>query len=129
MNVLSIDHVVLTVASIDKTCAFYCGVLGMERETFGAGRTALKFGRQKFNLHQADNTLSPKADTPTPGSADFCLIVDDLQAAIRAVENAGIPYFEGPSPRTGAMGPITSIYVRDPDQNLVELSVYQAKGA
>lgn len=129
MKVLSIDHVVLTVASIEKTCAFYCGVLRIERETFGAGRTALKFGRQKFNLHQADNMFAPRADKPTPGSADFCLIVDDLQSAIRAVEEAGIPYFEGPSTRTGAMGPITSIYVRDPDQNLVELSVYQAKGA
>ena len=129
MNVLSIDHVVLTVASIDKTCAFYCGVLGMERETFGAGRTALKFGRQKFNLHQADNLFTPRADQPTPGSADFCLIVEDLEAAIRAVEKAGIAYFEGPSTRTGAVGPLTSIYLRDPDQNLVELSVYQKKGA
>lgn len=121
----SLDHLVLTVADIERTVAFYCGVLGMERVTFGAGRVALTFGSQKINLHQHGREFEPKAAAPTPGSADLCFVsaipLDQVQARLAA---AGIAVEEGPVARTGAVGPITSVYVRDPDGNLVEISTY-----
>ena len=120
-----LDHLVLTVADIDRTCAFYRDVLGMSVETFGAGRTALKFGRQKFNLHQAGREFLPKADRPTPGSADLCLIASTpLDEVIAHLNDMGVAIEEGPVARTGAMGPILSVYFRDPDLNLVEVSNY-----
>lgn len=125
MRVIAMDHIVLTVADIDATCAFYEGVLGMARETFAGGRTALKFGDQKFNLHQAGKEFEPKASRPVPGSEDFCLIVDDVAAAQARLEKANIEIIEGPGPRTGARGTITSVYCRDPDGNLVELAAYR----
>ena len=126
MQVIGFDHLVLTVASIDATCAFYERVMGMTRETFAGGRTALKFGAHKFNLHEAGNEFDPKADRPTPGSADLCLIVDDVAAIQSHVVAHGVEVIEGPIARTGARGPILSIYFRDPDGNLIELSEYGA---
>lgn len=124
----TLDHLVLTVADIDRTCAFYHGLLGCEIVTFGAGRKALKFGAQKFNLHQAGHEFEPKAKTPRPGSADLCLITEDpIDRVETELRQAGIEIEEGPVQRTGAVGPITSIYIRDPDGNLLELSTYDAK--
>lgn len=120
-----LDHLVLTVADIDKTIDFYTRVLGMRDITFGAGRRALTFGTSKINLHLAGHELEPKAARPTPGSADLCLIVEDSPEQILAqLRTAGVPVEEGPVDRTGATGPIRSIYLRDPDANLIELSSY-----
>ena len=121
-----LDHVVLTVRDIDATCAFYERVLGMRPVTFGAGRRALTFGRQKINLHAAGRELEPRSRVPTPGSADLCFIadtaLDDVQAHLQA---CGVEILEGgQTPRTGATGPITSLYFRDPDGNLIEVSRY-----
>ncbi|HPG02065.1 MAG TPA: VOC family protein, partial [Beijerinckiaceae bacterium] len=120
-----LDHLVLTVADIGRTCDFYRDVLGMSVETFGAGRTALKFGAQKFNLHQAGHEFEPKAARPTPGSADICLIATTpLDSVVAHLDAKGVAIEEGPVSRTGATGPITSVYFRDPDQNLIEVSNY-----
>jgi catechol 2,3-dioxygenase-like lactoylglutathione lyase family enzyme len=120
-----IDHVVLTVRSISATCDFYARVLGMEVQTFGDGRKALRFGRQKVNLHQAGKEFEPKAAAPTPGSADICLVAKTaLDEVIRHIGDCGIEIEEGPVEWTGATGAIRSIYIRDPDQNLVEISNY-----
>lgn len=120
-----IDHFVLTVADIDATCAFYERALGFRTVTFGQGRKALAFGRQKINLRQAGREFEPKAARPLPGSADFCLIasvpLDEIAARLKA---AGVLIEQGPVARTGATGPITSLYFRDPDGNLVEVSNY-----
>ena len=126
MRVVGIDHLVLTVKSIERTVAFYTGALGMTHEVFGpAKRHALRFGLHKINLHPADNMFDPKAAHPTLGSADLCFLVDDLAGAEAQLKAAGVDILVERSTRAGARGPITSIYVRDPDQNLVELSVYQ----
>jgi catechol 2,3-dioxygenase-like lactoylglutathione lyase family enzyme len=118
-----LDHLVLTVASIEAAAEFYTRVLGMGVVTFGAGRTALTFGTSKINLHEAGKEFEPKARRPTPGSADICLIVEDGIAEVMAeLAAAGVGIEEGPVPRTGATGPIRSLYLRDPDDNLVELS-------
>ncbi len=121
----NLDHLVLTVRSIEKTIEFYTEVLGMETEIFGAERVALKFGEQKFNLHEAGKEFEPKATFPTPGSADICLITDlPIQTAYDRVKSKGVEILEGIVPRTGANGPIESFYFRDPDQNLIEVSSY-----
>jgi catechol 2,3-dioxygenase-like lactoylglutathione lyase family enzyme len=121
-----LDHLVLTVASIEATVEFYTRVLGMEVMTFGAGRTALAFGTSKINLHQAGKEFEPKALRPTPGSADLCLIVeDDIAEVLADLAAAGVPVEQGPVERTGAAGPIISCYLRDPDRNLIELSNYR----
>ncbi|OCI96987.1 glyoxalase [Rhizobium sp. AC27/96] len=118
-----LDHLVLTVASIEQSCDFYARVLGMGVETFGEGRKALTFGNQKINLHRAGHEFEPKAKRPTPGSADLCFIsntpIDDIIAHLQ-VEAVAIE--EGPVRRTGATGPILSVYFRDPDHNLIEVS-------
>lgn len=120
-----IDHVVLTVADIDRTVEFYTRVLGMRPLTFGAGRRALSFGRHKLNLHQAGREFEPKAHRPTPGSVDLCLITTTpLARFVTHLGACGVPIEEGPVPRTGATGPITSVYFRDPDDNLIEVSEY-----
>jgi len=120
-----LDHLVLTVADIDRTCAFYTRVLGLEVVKFGDGRTALKFGRQKINLHPADNLPGLVADKPTPGSADLCFIAATPLAEVAAhLESCGVPIVAGPGPRAGAVGTIQSVYLRDPDRNLVEISNY-----
>ena len=122
-----IDHLVLTVDDVERTIAFYVGVLGMTEVTFGSGRKALAFGSSKINLHQRGRELEPKAANPTPGSADLCLITDDpLDVVVADLTASGVAIEEGPVSRTGARGPITSVYVRDPDRNLVELSSYVA---
>jgi catechol 2,3-dioxygenase-like lactoylglutathione lyase family enzyme len=127
MKIARIDHFVLTVRDIAATCDFYGRALGMSVETFGAGRTALRFGAQKINLHQAGREFEPKADTPTPGSGDFCLITEvPIETVIAHLQPKGFAIEEMPSPRTGAVGPIRSIYLRDPDRNLVEISNYQS---
>lgn len=124
----SLDHLVLTVADIEATVAFYCGVLGMERVSFAGGRTALAFGRQKINLHQKGREFEPKAKTPLPGSADLCFVAALPLDQVRArLDQAGVAIVDGPVARTGAVGPITSLYVRDPDGNLIELSRYDAE--
>jgi catechol 2,3-dioxygenase-like lactoylglutathione lyase family enzyme len=121
-----IDHVVLTVRRIEATCAFYSRVLGMQVVTFGQGRKALTFGTQKINLHEAGREFEPKADRPTPGSADFCLIsAVPLPEVIAHLKRCEVPILEGPVARTGATGPMQSVYFRDPDQNLVEVSTYE----
>jgi catechol 2,3-dioxygenase-like lactoylglutathione lyase family enzyme len=120
-----LDHLVLTVADIDATAEFYTRVLGMKAVTFGTGRTALAFGRSKINLHRAGHEFEPKAHRPAPGSADLCLIADGpLEQVIEDLAAHGIPVEEGPVERTGATGPILSVYFRDPDQNLIEVSTY-----
>ena len=127
MRIDRLDHLVLTVASIEAAAEFYTRVLGMGVVTFGAGRTALTFGASKINLHEAGKEFEPKARRPTPGSADICLIVEDgITEVMAELAAAGVDTEEGPVPRTGATGPITSCYLRDPDGNLIELSNYQA---
>jgi catechol 2,3-dioxygenase-like lactoylglutathione lyase family enzyme len=118
-----LDHLVLTVASIERTCAFYVETLGLEVQTFADGRKALRFGEQKINLHQAGYEFEPKAKHPTPGSADLCFIAaTPLADAIAHLERLCIVIEEGPVDRTGATGPIRSVYIRDPDDNLIEIA-------
>jgi catechol 2,3-dioxygenase-like lactoylglutathione lyase family enzyme len=125
MKILKIDHLVLTVKDIDQTCEFYKQVLGMEVITFGEGRKALHFGEQKINLHEVGKEFEPKAKSPISGSADLCFITDvPLLDVIDYLDNYSVPIEEGPVKRTGALGPITSIYIRDPDDNLIEISNY-----
>ncbi len=129
MNITGFDHIVLTVQSIARTCEFYEQALGAEVITFGAGRTALRLGDHKINLHEAGNEFEPKAAAPTPGSGDICLItaasLDQVEQNLRA---CGIEIEEGPVARTGAQGPILSLYIRDPDGNLVEIASYDEAG-
>jgi catechol 2,3-dioxygenase-like lactoylglutathione lyase family enzyme len=125
MKIDRLDHLVLTVADLDKTCVFYEGVMGMRVVTFAGGRKALGFGRQKINLHQAGHEFEPKADRPTPGSADLCFIAETpLDEVMAALARQKIAIVEGPVERTGAEGPMRSVYFRDPDQNLIEVSNY-----
>ena len=129
MRVTSLDHLVLTVRDIEATCAFYESVLGMSVITFGGGRKALRFGSQKINLHEAGKEFQPKAGQPTPGSADLCFLIDSSLADFAAhLKSQKVSIIEGPVQRTGAMGPIRSIYFRDPDANLIEVSVYELAG-
>ena len=125
MHIDRIDHLVLTVDDVERTIVFYVDVLGMTEVTFGSGRKALTFGSSKINLHQRGREFEPKAANPTPGSADLCLIADDpLELVAADLAASGVAIEEGPVERTGARGPITSLYVRDPDRNLIELSNY-----
>ncbi len=125
MKIDRLDHLVLTVRDLAATCAFYSRVLGMEVVEFGEGRQALSFGRNKINLHQQSHEFEPKAEHPTPGSADLCLIAEgSLEAVIDHLKGEGISILEGPVAKTGALGPIRSVYFRDPDLNLIEVSVY-----
>lgn len=120
-----LDHLVLTVNNLEATISFYTQVLGMQLEVFGTNRKALTFGQQKINLHSADEPIKPHADKPTPGSADLCLItLTPISDVISHLNNLNITIEEGPVPRTGALGPIISIYLRDPDSNLIEISNY-----
>jgi len=126
MNIAQLDHLVLTVKDIERSIGFYTQVLGMGVVTFAEGRTALTFGSQKINLHEAGHEYEPKADTPLPGSADLCfLLKEPLAGAISELHRYGVEIEEGPVMRTGAQGPIESVYVRDPDGNLIELAVPQ----
>ena len=121
--ITSIDHFVLTCADVDATIDFYVRVLGMTAESFGAGRRALSFGNQKINLHQAGAEFEPKARLATPGSADFCLLSEVPVAEIALhLAAEGVEVIEGPVEKIGAAGALLSIYFRDPDGNLVEVS-------
>jgi catechol 2,3-dioxygenase-like lactoylglutathione lyase family enzyme len=123
MHIDRIDHVVLTVRDIEASCAFYQRVLGMKVLSFEGGRRALAFGNQKFNLHQAGKEFEPKADRPTPGSADFCLITaTPIAEVVTHLKSCNVRILEGPVQRTGATGSIVSVYLRDPDLNLIEVS-------
>ena len=121
-----LDHLVLTVGSLDRTRDFYVRGLGLTEQSFGEGRWALLFGQQKFNLHEAaGEPILPRAACPTPGSADFCLIADrPLDQVIALLRERDIPIEMGPVSRAGATGPIRSVYLRDPDGNLVEIAEY-----
>jgi catechol 2,3-dioxygenase-like lactoylglutathione lyase family enzyme len=125
MRIDRLDHLVLTVADIDTTVDFYTRILGMTKATFGADRVALVFGQTKINLHRAGHEFEPKAHRPTPGSADLCFITTEpLDGVIEDLTGHGVLIEEGPVDRTGAVGPIRSVYLRDPDRNLVEISNY-----
>ena len=122
-----IDHLVLTVFDIDRTIDFYSRVLGMKPVTYAGRRRGLAFGRQKLNLHQAGREFEPKALKPAPGAIDLCFIsttpLEQVMAELRA---HGIVIIQGPVPKTGALGPMQSVYFRDPDGNLIEVSNYAA---
>jgi catechol 2,3-dioxygenase-like lactoylglutathione lyase family enzyme len=125
MNISRIDHLVLTVQDIPKTCEFYAKVLGMNVVTFGENRQALQFGQQKLNLHQLGHEFEPKAKHPTPGAIDLCFITDTPLEEVRVhLKNCGVAIESGIVPRTGAMGAIASLYIRDPDGNLLEIANY-----
>jgi catechol 2,3-dioxygenase-like lactoylglutathione lyase family enzyme len=125
MDLTGIDHFVLTVEDVEATCAFYADVLGAEVETFGGGRRAIRFGDQKVNLHPAGDEFEPKAARPTPGAGDFCLTTDaPIETVVEDLRETGVEILEGPVERTGAGGSMTSVYVRDPDDNLVEIATY-----
>ena len=129
INVSHLDHWVLTVKDIDTTVAFYENLLGMKKTLFGEQRVALSFGHQKINLHQAGHEFKPKAACAKPGTVDLCFIITTpLEEAITYCRTQGVHILDDPFPtivqRMGAKGPIRSIYVRDPDNNLLELSNY-----
>ena len=125
MRIDRLDHLVLTVADIEATVAFYVRVLGMRAETI-EDRHALHFGRQKINLHAAGHEFEPKAAHPTPGSGDLCFIAEgSLDDVIANLAGCDIEIETGPVPRTGALGAMHSVYLRDPDRNLVEIAVYE----
>ncbi len=125
MKIHRIDHLVLTVKDIERTCAFYESVLGFEVVTFGQGRKALQFGRQKLNLHQQGKEFEPKAAVPTPGAIDLCFITDTPIDKVRhELEEKHVSIEQGPVERTGAVGRLLSIYLSDPDGNLIEIANY-----
>ena len=125
MKVTKLDHLVLTVADIDATARYYHEVLGMEKVTFGEERVAMIFGEQKINLHQHGAEFKPHACAPTPGSADLCFITDSkIELMQTHLREHGIGIVDGPVRRTGALGPIESLYFYDPDGNLIEVSCY-----
>ena len=125
MQISSIDHLVLTVSDISVTCEFYKNVLGMETTQFGDNRHALKFGQQKINLHEYGKELKPRANLPTVGLADLCLISPtSINEIILHLQQYGVDIIEGSVQRTGATGLIISVYLRDPDLNLIEICHY-----
>lgn len=125
MSFVGIDHIVLTVKSLKTSLEFYCSILGMIEVTFGNGRKAILCGSQKINLHEVGNEFEPKALCPLPGSADICFITNmPLEEMVVKLKKHMIVIIEGPIERTGARGKIQSIYIRDPDQNLIEISNY-----
>lgn len=125
MKVTQLDHLVLTVSDIKKTIDFYEKVLGMTQVSFGDERSALVFGNQKINLHQVGNELEPKAAHVKAGSADLCFLVNtSINDAYGHLLESGVEIIDGPVSRTGATGNMTSLYFRDPDQNLIEVSNY-----
>ena len=120
-----IDHFVLTVRDLETTLLFYERALGFTRELRPGAPASLKFGAQKINVHESARPFEPKAAHPTPGSADFCLVTaQPIEAAIARLERCGVAVELGPVPRVGAEGPMTSVYFRDPDGNLIEVARY-----
>jgi len=129
INLDRLDHLVLTVRDVDATCAFYENVLGMTRRSFGPGRVALHYGGQKINLHPHPSPIDPKASVPSPGSADLCFVAATPIAEVAAhLEACNVSVEEGPRDTVGALGPMTSVYFRDPDSNLIEVSNYKGSG-
>jgi len=123
MKIDSLDHLVLTVEDIEITSDFYSRVLGMEIVTSGSGRKALSVGSQKINLHEHGKEFEPKAQHPTPGSADLCFITSvPLSEVVTHLSSCKVAVIEGPIQRRGSTGPILSVYFRDPDMNLIEVS-------
>src|SRR5205823_10734966 len=123
MRAESLDHLVLTVRDLDATAVFYASVLGMRVVTFGTNRKALALGETKITLHLAGREFEPKATAPTPGSADLCfLTTEPLERVLEHLGSCGVAVIEGPVPRIGAVGPIRSVYFRDPDGNLIEVA-------
>ncbi len=123
MQIDHLDHLVLTVQDIERTCEFYARALGMQVVTFGEGRKALHFGNQKINLHQKGKEFDPKAQYPTPGSADLCFLTSiPLEQVIAHLQSCHVSLLLGPVERTGATKSLVSIYFRDPDGNLLEIS-------
>ncbi|MDO4895954.1 MAG: VOC family protein [Moraxella sp.] len=125
MNITALDHLVLTVKNIQATLDFYVNVLGMKEVTFGNNRKALQFGQQKINLHELGKEIKPNATHAGVGTADLCLLTDTpLDAVMTHLTSHGVVIIDGIVPRTGAMGKISSIYINDPDGNLIEISTY-----
>jgi catechol 2,3-dioxygenase-like lactoylglutathione lyase family enzyme len=123
LQITLLDHLVLTVHDLDVTCHFYQDVLGMDVITFAEGRKALRFGQQKINLHQAGKEFEPKATKPLPGSADLCFLTETpLESVIAHLDQHQVEIIEGPVKTAGALGAILSVYFRDPDGNLIEIS-------
>ncbi|MCG8489892.1 MAG: VOC family protein [Chromatiales bacterium] len=123
MKITQLDHLVLTVRDIQVSCDFYTRILGMQLVEFAGGRKALEFGSQKINLHQHRQEFEPKAALPTPGSADLCFLTDvPLNEVAAHLKQNRVEIIEGPVERTGAEGAILSIYLRDPDNNLLEIA-------
>jgi catechol 2,3-dioxygenase-like lactoylglutathione lyase family enzyme len=125
MQINRIDHLVITVADIERTVDFYQRVLGMQRIEFAGGRIALRCGAQKINLHQLGSEFEPKAQQVRAGSADLCFIADTpINVALEQFREQGVDIIDGPIERSGANGAIVSLYLRDPDGNLIEISNY-----
>jgi len=125
LQIERMDHMVLTVRDMDVTSEFYARVLGMEPIVYGDNRRALRFGQQKINLHRFGNEREPHAFRALPGSADLCFVTGRSMDVVAAhLADQGVEIHEGPVRRLGAVGPITSIYIRDPDQNLIEIARY-----
>lgn len=125
MKILGLDHVVLTVEDMEATVEFYTRVMGMSVRAFEGGRLALRFGSQKINLHEAGSEFQPHARRPSPGSADLCFVTDAASDEwLEHLAARGVEVVEGPVPRLGALGPMTSVYFRDPDGNLIEVASY-----
>ena len=123
MQIDHVDHLVLTVRDMERTCEFYARILGMQVITFAEGRKALRFGKQKINLHQQGKEIDPKAQSPTPGSADLCFLTSlPLEEVINHLQSQNVSVLLGPVERTGATTSLVSIYFRDPDGNLLEVS-------
>jgi catechol 2,3-dioxygenase-like lactoylglutathione lyase family enzyme len=126
MKINKIDHLVLTVNDINASCTFYTSILGMQEISFAQGRKAVTFGDQKINFHQVGKELEPSALHPMSGSGDLCFITENpLSEVISHLQSCGVEIIEGPVQRSGAAGPITSIYIRDPDRNLIEIAKYE----
>ncbi len=125
MQIERLDHLVLTVADVEATSAFYSRVMGMDVVTFGSGRKALVFGQQKINLHEYGKEFEPKAILPTKGSADLCFVAaTPISEVVQHLHSEQVVIIEGPVERTGAIGKLISVYFRDPDGNLIEVSNY-----
>ncbi len=129
MKIDRIDHIVITAFDLERTIDFYSRVMGMEPITFAGGRRGLAFGRQKINLHQAGREFEPKALKPVPGSLDLCFITETpLADVVAGLKANGVAIAQGPVAKTGALGPMMSVYFRDPDGNLIEVSNYGEPG-
>ena len=122
----NVDHLVLTVKSVSDSENFYCDILGMKKKTFGEGRVAFHFGNQKINLHPTEKIIDPLVKHTSPGSSDLCLVFKNpIEEISEMLREKGVNILAGPSVRTGALGPVWSVYCYDADENLIELSSYQ----